>query len=375
MSSLTVGTINIGQFFNIPVQTQSFINGITPAEGQIFYNSDENYLQIYANGAWITTSVGSGNQLYEFSSHTFKGGPRGEAVGPQFSTITSQYGGAAWVNDYLSNGDHQGYQLWTVPATGSYTIEAGGGRGGRDNNYGNSDVWGAKIKGTFDLEQGNKVQINIGHGGNQYTSPHGNECGGGGGTYVQDYTNSLVLLVAGGGGGSAGNVYGNSCSRNIQTAYGQTTTAGGVTTCQGNYTASTPTVGQGGGGNGSYWGGGGGGYFGNGNNGYNHCGTPTGGKSWSNGGQGGPGDGCYTGSGQGNRGGFGGGGGGNLSGPGGAGGYTGGTSSGAWSSYSQHGGGGGSFNGGSSQQNTKGGNSGSTGGYAGAGYCTITLNS
>ena len=374
MSSLTVGTINVGQFFNIPVQSQSFIDGVTPEEGQIFYNSDENFIQIYANGDWIQTSMGKGNQLYEFSSHTFKGGSRGDNQAPAFSTITSQYGGASWVNDYLTTGDHAGYQLWTVPATGTYTIEAGGARGGRDNRYGNTDIWGAKIKGDFELEQGQKVQISIGHGGNQYSSPHGNECGGGGGTYVQDQTNGTVLLVAGGGGGSAGNVYGNSCSRNTTTAYGQSTTAGGRTTCQGNYTAPNPSIGQGGSGSGSYYGGGGGGYFGNGSNGYNHCGTPTGGKSWTNGGQGGPGDGCYTGSGQGNRGGFGGGGGGNLSSPGGAGGYTGGTTSGAWSSYSQHGGGGGSYNGGANQQNTRGGNSGSTGGYQGAGYCSVTLN-
>ena len=373
MSSLTVGTINIGQFFNIPVQDQAFIDSITPQEGQIFYNSDTNYVQIYGNGMWNTTNVGTGNQLYPFETHTFKGGSRGEADGPNFNVISASYAGATWVSDYLVTGDHQGYQLWTVPATGTYTIECGGARGGRDNNYGITDIWGATIKGDFDLNQGDKLEILVGHGGNQYTSPHGNEAGGGGGSFVKNYTTGNPLIVAGGGGGSAGNVYGNSCSRNVTTAYGQTTTAGGVTTCQGNYTAPTPTVGYGGSGNGSYWGGGGGGWFGDGSNGYNHCGTPTGGRSYGNGGVGGPGDGCYTSGGQGNRGGFGGGGGGNLSGPGGAGGYTGGTSSGAWSSYSQHGGGGGSFNAGAAQVNTRGGNSSSTGGYQGAGYVKVTL--
>ena len=375
MSSLTVGTINIGQFFNIPVQTQAFIDSITPQEGQIFYNSDANFVQIYANGVWNTTNVGTGNQLYDFTTFTFKGGGRGEAIGPNFNVITAAYAGANWVSQYLTTGDHQGYQLWTVPATATYSIEAGGARGGKDTNYGITDIWGATIKGEFDLQQGQKLEILVGHGGNQYGSPHGNEAGGGGASFVKDYTNDSPLIVAGGGGGSAGNVYGNSCSRNLTDAYGQTTTQSVITTCQGSYTAPTPTIGYGGSGTGQYWGGGGGGWFGDGTNGYNHCGTPTGGKSYINGGEGGPGDGCYTPSGQGNRGGFGGGGGGNLSGPGGGGGYTGGNSSGYWSSYSQHGGGGGSFNAGAVQSNTRGGNSSSQGGYAGAGYVKITKQS
>ena len=372
MSSLTVGTINIGQFFNIPVQSQAFIDSITPQEGQIFYNTDTNYIQIYANGVWNTTNVGTGNQLYEFTSHTFKGGSRGEASGPQFNIITAQYGGVDWVSDYLVTGTHQGYQLWTVPASATYTIEAGGARGGRDTNYGITDIWGATIKGDFDLNQGDKLEILVGHGGNQYGSPHGNEAGGGGGTYVKDYTNDSPLIVAGGAGGSAGNAYGNSCSRNVTTAYGQSTNQAAETTCQGNYTVPSQSVGQGGTGAGQYWGGGGGGYFGNGVDGYVHCSAPIGGRSYINGGEGGTGNHCYTPSGSGDRGGFGGGGGGNLSGPGGGGGYTGGNSSGYWSSYSQHGGGAGSFNAGSNQVNTRGGNSGSLGGYAGAGYVKIT---
>ena len=205
MSSLTVGTINIGQFFNIPVQTQAFIDSITPQEGQIFYNSDANFVQIYANGVWNTTNVGTGNQLYDFTTFTFKGGGRGEAIGPNFNVITAAYAGANWVSQYLTTGDHQGYQLWTVPATATYSIEAGGARGGKDTNYGITDIWGATIKGEFDLQQGQKLEILVGHGGNQYGSPHGNEAGGGGASFVKDYTNDSPLIVAGGGGGSAGN--------------------------------------------------------------------------------------------------------------------------------------------------------------------------
>ncbi len=375
-----MGIVNVGRLVltsnslvlkTVDIAGRDALTGMS--QGSLIFNTEEEVLEFYDGIAWVQAYKPKGNLVYEFSNYTFVSGmPRGQAT-PSTQNFASLYGGQPFTSGYFSYNSSSGLQSWTVPGTGTYRIEAGGARGGRDNNYGIADIWGAKIRGEFDLNEGTVLTFRIGSGGNQYTSPHGNECGGGGGTYVNNSTAGTTMIVAGGGGGSAGNVYGNSCSRNIQTAYGQTTTGSVATTCQGNYTASTPGTQQGGGGNGSYWGGGGGGYLGNGNNGYNHCGTPTGGKSYTNGGVGGPGDGCYTGSGQGNRGGYGGGGGGNLSGPGGGGGYTGGTSSGAWSSYSQHGGGAGSFNGGSQQVNSKGGNSGSDGGYAGAGYVKVTI--
>ena len=342
-------------------------------KGTIIFNTEDEVMEFWDGNEWTQAYRPVGDLVYEFNNFTFQSGlNRGEKDAPSSSSFAGIYSSQNWYSQYFS-ADNSGNQYWQIPGAGTYRITAGGARGGRDNNYGQSDIYGATIRGDFDLEAGTTLAFRIGSGGNQYWSPHGNEAGGGGGTYVHNSTAGTLLLVAGGGGGSAGNVYGNSCSRNTTTASGQTTQQAGITTCQGNYTAPTPSIQYGGSGSGSYWGGGGGGYIGNGSNGYNHCGTPTGGRSYQNGSQGGPGDGCYTGSGQGNRGGFGGGGGGNLSGPGGAGGYTGGTSSGAWSSYSQHGGGGGSFNGGSNQNNVRGGNSSSNGGYGGAGFVTVQL--
>ena len=344
-------------------------------KGSLIFETEGIAMQFYDGVDWVYAYRPYTDTLYEFTSFTFQAlVGRGEAEGPSLSAMSAAYAAQPFMQEgYLTQGNNTGYQLWTVPADGTYRIEAGGARGGRDTNYGITDIWGATIRGEFDLLAGDQLEMCIGSGGNQYGSPHGNEAGGGGGTFVINNTTGNVMIVAGGGGGSAGNVYGNSCTRNLTDAYGQTTTQSGITTCQGSYTAPTPTIGYGGSGTGQYWGGGGGGYYGDGTNGYNHCGTPTGGKGYVTGAIGGPGDGCYTPSGQGNRGGFGGGGGGNLSGPGGGGGYTGGNSSGYWSSYSQHGGGGGSLNGGVNQVNNRGGNIGSAGGYTGAGYVTITL--
>ena len=362
---LVLKTVNIAQ--------KDALTGMS--KGSLIFETEGIALMFYDGVDWVYAYRPYTDSLYDFTSYTFKSiVARGDNNGPSGNAMSAAYAGQPFMQEgYLSQGSFTGYQLWTVPSDGTYRITAGGARGGRDNSYGITDIWGATMRGEFDLLAGDTIEMCIGSGGNQYSSPHGNEAGGGGGTFVKNNTTGNVMIVAGGGGGSAGNVYGNSCSRNTSTAYGQTTTQSGITTCQGNYTAPTPTIGYGGSGNGQYWGGGGGGYFGDGSNGYNHCGTPTGGTSFNNGAIGGPGDGCYTPSGQGNRGGFGGGGGGNLSGPGGGGGYTGGNSSGYWSSYSQHGGGGGSINGGANQVNTRGGNSGSSGGYTGAGFVTIQL--
>ena len=51
----------------------------------------------------------------------------------------------------MRQGSARGYQQWTVPEDGNYEMEWGGARGGRDLNYGQSHLWGAKITGTFAL--------------------------------------------------------------------------------------------------------------------------------------------------------------------------------------------------------------------------------
>jgi len=308
--------------------------------------------------------------LFAFTNYTFKPIVSvGSATGPTLGQMQSAYAGTTWISEYFAQGTYQGYQRWTVPATGSYTIEAGGAMGG--DGSGNSiatKAYGAKIIGTFSLTQGDVLEMVIGSKGGNSGGAHGNENGGGGGTFIKNITTNTLLLVAGGAGGVPSSSYGTACSRNVAIGHGQSgNTPGNPSGCY--TTTSTASGGYGGYAAGSYHGAAGGGYLGNGANGGTHCSTAIGGKGYNNGMVGGAGNSCYTSN---NRGGFGGGGGGMLGSPGAGGGYNGGSVTGAWSSYSNYGGGGGSYNVGSSQTNTAGGNTGSDGGYTGAGYCKIT---
>ena len=338
----------------------------------------------YNNGSNQSNSVGNtthgsikielakifNDGLFTFSTHTFV--PivsAGSRTGPTLSQMQSQYAGTTWIGSYFTEGSYQGYQRWTVPATGTYRIEAGGAAGGKDNSTSFTRAFGATISGEFTLTAGHQLDIAVGTRGQEYSSPHYNEAGGGGGTFVINATISTPLLIAGGGGGAPSSSYGTSCSRNLTNGQGQSGNSPGNEGCYSNY--GTASGGRGGYTGGSYTGGAGGGYTSKGDDGQTHCCQALGGGGFNDGLVGGLGDCCYS-SQTNNCGGFGGGGGGQLSGPGGGGGYNGGTSSGYWSSYSAYGGGAGSYNGGSSQTNDRGTKTGIIGGYEGAGYCTIT---
>jgi hypothetical protein len=218
----------------------------------------------------------------------------------------------------------QGIQKWTVPATGTYAIEAWGAQGG-DTGINNQDTFypgskGARLKGVFELNSGSILRILIGQKGEP--TPGGNDLvrlsGGGGGTYV---VSSTPLLVAGGGGG---HYFEESTGGNPGSAVLSNDPSGG--------TASTS-------------GGGGGGYSGNG--GSAGGGNAQGGLSFLNGGVGGfsnrsdwSGDGGFGGGGGGKHGSY----------PGGGGGYEGGDSTAGEKKAD----GGKSYNAGTNQENQSG---------------------
>ena len=313
---------------------------------------------------------------YAFTTATFTSGGATGRAGPVISQARSGLTGtpapSTWYNTYL-NMTTQGIQQWTVPSTGTYTIEATGAAGGL--NPGQTEARGARIIGTVSLTQGEILNIVVGQpgtGGTRVNSP-----GGGGGTFV--YRNaSTPLIIAGAGAGMRAN-----WSTDAQGQAGQNAgyARGNDNILNGSITAYAGQE-NGGAGEGSWQGP---------NNGYTRYACSGGGAGWrSQGHETGSGapsftkfppsgcgqNGCYgrhvsaaepflggTGScGEGNNGGFGGGGGGGCEGEGGGGGYTGGA--GTWSTNS-HGGGGGSYNGGSSQTNT-------AGYQSGGGYVTIT---
>ena len=376
--------VEVGRAVDVlPTWTESSKPSSNLQNGLIGYNTETEVIEIYFDpgepgdndeeeeAGWITPfSGGAGGKLFDFNNFTFKSiVGRGSHTGPSVSQMTSTYSGEAW-NDgtNFGQGTYQGYQLWTVPEDGNYTIEAGGARGGRDYNYGYTDYWGAKITGTFSLTKGDQLEMVVGVGGGQYYSPHGNETGGGGGSFVKNATANTPILIAGGAGGSPSSNWGWSCGRPTSWARGQSGETAGRPTCY--YNPSQPSNGYGGNTQGGYMGGAGGGYLTGGSNGGGHCCTAYGGQGFNQGLVGGSGNCCY---GSDNKGGFGGGGGGQLSGPGGGGGWTGGCTSGQWSSYSTGGGGGGSYNAGTNAQNSQGGNTSNTAStYTGDGYIKIT---
>ena len=93
-----------------------------------------------------------------------------------------------------------GIQVWTVPRTGEYRIEAIGASGG----YGKDSVIktggrGARMIGNFILTKDEIIRILVGQKGKRGDS-NPKTAGGGGGTFVVR-GNNKSLIIAGGGGG------------------------------------------------------------------------------------------------------------------------------------------------------------------------------
>lgn len=262
--------------------------------------------------------------LYGFANATFTPGGQTGPTGPSLAQAVNGLTGTnvnSWKNNTSYFNTSNGIQLWTVPATGTYRIEAWGAQGGDEGNAGRGGL-GARMRGDFSLTQGEIIRIIVGQKANMARN------GGGGGTYVfRNATDSLPLIVAGGGGGWGSS--GGSASAGSSATSGLQGSGGSYAGGSNGNGGSTATN--------SGWGGAGAGWLTNGQDGGSYGGIA---YAPRNGGAGGN---IFTCSG--GFGGFGGGGGGGCNGGGGGGGFSGGGTSG---------GGGGSYNGGSNQSNSSG---------------------
>ena len=285
-------------------------------------------MQFNKAGAWPTDG------LYVFTSATFSPGGATFKTGPSLTQARTGLTGTgvdAWKNNTSYFNTSNGIQIWTVPTTGSYTIDCYGAQGGdgqtaSDGSSGPAGR-GARIRGVFNLTQGELIQLVVGQAGWTQTNGWGGGTGGGGSFAWRPSSTSTPLIAAGGGGGGGNGSDSDSGGQTGQTGGNGGFTGGGTGGTNGNTSASQGTCGGGGG---QGW---------NGGTSY-HCGgnftwsslhvNPTGFTSGSH---------------DVNGGGFGGGGG-SYGGSGGGGGYSGG-GSGGWA-YAGRGGGGGSFNSGSS---------------------------
>ncbi|XP_068747016.1 leukocyte tyrosine kinase receptor-like [Montipora capricornis] len=126
-------------------------------------------------------------------------GARGR-TGP---TSTAGYEGTSLESQVILD---KGIQIWTVPVTGTYVIEASG-ASGANGTYAPPLLWklgglGAKITGTFQLVQGTQLKVLMGQEGvgnkNDFPDRPG---GGGGGSFVTLMDDSPLIIAGGGGGG------------------------------------------------------------------------------------------------------------------------------------------------------------------------------
>ncbi len=115
-------------------------------------------------------------------------------TGPSQGNCDSSYGGQFFLAGKVTLS--AGIQLWTVPFTGTYRIEAYGAKGGCGGGN------GARMRGDFTLEKGTELKIVVGQQGAVAPAQVGN--GGGGGTYVVKADNT-PLIIAGGGAGTGHN--------------------------------------------------------------------------------------------------------------------------------------------------------------------------
>ena len=286
----------------------------------------------------------SESPLYSFSSHTFTNCGATGRNGPTLSNCTSAYS-PSWSDNtnYFNVPNNAGIQYWTIPISGTYTIEVWGARGTDSGSSGSGNGGrGVKMKGNFSLTNGQILKIIVGQVGIQ--APY--ESGGGGGSYVySDADDSHPLIVAGGGGGGG---------KSLNATDGLTGTSGSSGT--GSDAGSGGSNGNGGNrnGHGSYSGAAGAGWLTDGEDGIDARNATymatSGGHAPRNDGTGGDNNVIVHNP----DGGFGGGGAGrgyNWAGGGGGGGYSGG-GAGASGSYGGGGGGGGSYNSGSNQYNS-----------------------
>jgi len=173
-------------------------------------------------------------------------------------------------------------QIFTAPATGNYTFQAWGAKGGNDGLTGANGGYAA---GVYALNAGQTVAIYAGGlgigcntssgggwngGGN--AGPNGCSGGGGGASDIRFGGTNFAnrILVAGGGGGGGNSINAGAGGGLTGDGYGTNTTSGGSQTAGGTGGNGNGALGQGGNHTGD-GGGGGGGYYGgsagNGDNG------------------------------------------------------------------------------------------------------------
>ena len=172
---------------------------------------------------WNITS----STLFNFTTFNFVV-PTGASanIGPTLAQCQTQYAGEPWLSSYFSVSP-QGFQTWTVPATGNYEITTAGAAGGGKQSGPGARIYagaGRIIKQTIALTMSDILVMVVG----QHGTRDSYSGGGGGGSFV--IRSGVPLIVAGGGGGDGyGNTgNGNQLGRDAQDVLDGNPSDGGV---------------------------------------------------------------------------------------------------------------------------------------------------
>ena len=210
----------------------------TGVTGMIRFNNTTYKYEGWGMISWVDLSIADPPGLYSFTSHTFTSCGGDSRYGPQLSDALATYGNISPWNDInLFNIAIRGFQLWTVPETGTYRITARGARGGEESSsagsYNNTPGSGGAVRADIALTVNTQVVFIVGQTPPQSTGNYRSGSGGGA-TWVLKpgggYTNNNDVYMVAGGGGGAGPRHYNSGTAGHADASSQGTLGGGGTT-------------------------------------------------------------------------------------------------------------------------------------------------
>ena len=208
----------------------------TGVAGMIRFNNTTDKYEGWGTSNWVELGLGEPVALYPFTTHTFTHCGGDSRYCPQLSDALFTYGNISpWNNTNFFNITTRGFQLWTVPKTGTYRITAYGAKGGEESSaycsFNNAPGNGAYVQADFALTLYTQIVFIVGQTPPQSTGTYRSGSGGGA-TWVLKpgvYTNNDdVYMVAGGGGGAVPRGY-NSGTAGAADVWSQGMLGGGGT--------------------------------------------------------------------------------------------------------------------------------------------------
>ena len=194
---------------NFPsIYDSQFNVGMTTATNQAvkYYTNGDPLVGLTSGSTYFLKNVAAeftgSDSLYQMTNDTFTFTTANTTgrTGPSIGELRQSYSAASWTATYINEGDHLGYQDWTVPISGIYEFDVRG-AAGFTSAFGSVGL-GAVVRGKVELTKGEIVTVAVGQRGAGPTS--GVVGGSGGGTFVVRKNGNQPLFIAGGGSANTG---------------------------------------------------------------------------------------------------------------------------------------------------------------------------